>query len=71
MTDHDIAELRGQVFGTQIVLSICLAKICEIMERPNEFLDDIQKSLIPKMKDAAPAFAQNGGLPPGPGRLRP
>ena len=41
MTEHDIAQLRGEVFGMQLVLPICLAKICEAMQRTNDRLAEI------------------------------
>ena len=59
MTDHDIAQLRGQSVAMQLMLSIFLAKICELMPEPNEFLSTIQNSLIPQISQVAPNYVQH------------
>ncbi len=49
MTDYDITQLRGQNFGLQLVLAVCLAKISEAMPAGDQFLHTIQNLLIPKI----------------------
>ena len=58
MSDYDIAQLRGQDFGFGIVLSICLAKICELMPEPDAFLHAVQSAAIPRIDKEPLDFLQ-------------
>lgn len=58
MTDSDIAQLRGQNFGLQFVLAICLAKLSEAMPEGNQFLHTIQNMLIPSIDKAPVDFLE-------------
>jgi hypothetical protein len=46
MTNTDIAELRGEIFGLKIMLVNCIGFIAAITDDPNAHLDAIQNESI-------------------------
>jgi hypothetical protein len=55
MTNAELAELRGQIFGLKILLFNCIAFIAGQTDDPIAHLDEIQRQSVCGIAQATPA----------------
>jgi hypothetical protein len=57
MTNHDLAELRGELFALKALLTPCLHFLAVHYDDPAGYLDRLNRAVIEGAKKAAPNFA--------------
>ena len=56
MTRSDLAEIKGELFSIKALLFAVVDGMAGMSADPVKYLETLQKSLIPKIKEAAPVF---------------